>query len=302
MNKIAIITDSSCNLNSQLQKEYGVDAVLPMHIFLNDQLYDCNDDWPFMNPKDYYDTIRNGAVIKSAQVNSRQYKEKFKEFLDKGYDILSISCTHTLSSSVKESYVARDELAPNYPNQKIYCVDSSNCTFGLGMILRECGKLRANGETLENIVEWVEVNKTKFNEVGTVDKLTYLHRAGRISASKAFFGGLLGVKPIVIYDVLGSNVAVEKVKGRKNSFLKIVEYLKKYGRFDVYNDIYIAHADCPSEEIEELKDTIQAAFDQELKFIVAYIGPGVGSSVGPGGVVVNFYSDPSIREVGEQSK
>lgn len=294
MNKIAIISDSSCNLNRERKERFGVDYIVPMHFVLDGKLYDASGDWDVISAKDYYDAMRNGKIMKSAQINSSEYEAAFKKFLDQGYDVLSISCTAALSSSVKESYKARDNLAPLYPNQKIVCVDSANCTFSLAMILKEASRLRSEGKSPEEIASWIDENKLFFNEAGTVDKLTYLRLAGRVSASAAFFGGMLGVKPIVVYDLEGHNVAVQKVKGRKKSFETLADYVKKYAIVDTYKTIYIAHADC-LEDAKELASMIQDRFSEKLEFEYDYVESGVGSSVGPGTIILGFYGDKALR-------
>lgn len=298
MNKIAIISDSSCNLNSKLKEEFGVDYIVSMHFILDGKMYNASGDWIEMSPKDYYDNMRNGKILKSSLVKEDQYVEAFKIFLDKGYDILSISCTSALSSSVKESYKARDALSNQYPNQKIVCVDSANCTFSLAMILKEAAKFREEGKTIEEIVEWIEENKLYFNEVGTTEKLTYLRLAGRVSASAAFFGGMLGVKPIVVYDLVGHNVAVQKVKGRKKSLETIAEYVKKYAIVKDYKTIYIAHGDCIDDALA-LAQMIQDRFEEKLEFVYDYVESGVGSSCGPGTIILGFYGDKAIRMLNE---
>lgn len=294
MNKIAIISDSSCNLNCKLKEEFGVDYIVPMHFILDGKMYNASGDWVEVSAKDYYDLMRNGKVLKSAQVNANEYEEAFKIFLDQGYDVLSISCTGALSGSVRESYKARDNLKKQYPNQKIVCYDSANCTFSLAMMLKEASRLRGEGKSIEEIVDWMEENKLYFNEVGTADKLTWLRLAGRVSASAAFFGGILGVKPIVVYDLEGHNVAVEKTKGRKKSLEKIAEYIKKYAIVRDYNTIYIAHADC-LDDAKLLSEMIQSLFTDKLNFVYDYIESGVGSSVGPGTIIVGFYGNKAIR-------
>ena len=294
MNKIAIITDSSCNLNSKLKGQFGVDYIVPMHFILDGKVYDASGDWELMSAKEYYDNMRNGKILKSSLITANEYEEAFKKFLDEGYDVLSISCTSALSSSVRESYKARDNLKGKYPNQRIICVDSANCTFSLAMILKEASRLRSEGKKIDEIVDWIDENKLNFNEVGTVDKLTYLRLAGRISASAAFFGGMLGVKPIVVYDLEGHNVAVQKVKGRKKSLETVADYIKKYAIVGSYNTIYIAHADC-EEDAKELSQMIQDRFEEKLEFVFDYIESGVGSSVGPGTLILGFYGDKAIR-------
>ena len=294
MNKIAFITDSSCNLNSKLKEEYGVNAILPMHFTFLGVDYDADGDWKKMSAPDYYNAMRGGAIGKSSLITSQEYYEVFKKFLDQGYDILSISCTGALSKSVNESYKARDELKDLYPNQKIRCVDSANCTFSLSMLIKDSHDLYLKGMEIDDIVKWIDENKLFYNEVGTVDKLTYLRQAGRISASAAFFGGVFSVKPIVVYDLEGHNVAVEKVKGRKKSLDTCADYIRKYADVSTHNTIYIAHADC-IDDAKELSEMIQAKFSEKLEFVIDYVEPGVGSSVGPGTLILCFYGSKDIR-------
>lgn len=298
MNKIIILSDSSCNLNSANKADYGVEELIPMHYIKDGVLYDADNDWTEAESKAYYDYMRNGgARIKSAQVNASQYKEAFVKYLDKGCDVLSISCTSALSSSVKESFIARDELAPKYPNQKIRCIDSACCNYALAMLIKEAAKLRDAGKDVDEIVAWVEENKLYYNEIGTVEKLTYLRLAGRVSASAAFFGGLFGIKPIIVYDIEGHNVAIEKVKGRRKSFENIADKLKEYLILDdTHNVIHIAHADA-IDDAKELAEIIQSRFEQKIEFVYGVVEPGVGSSVGPGTLILGFYAKKEMRSL-----
>ena len=294
MNKIVILTDSSCCLNSKLMADHGVAEIIPMHFIFRGKEYDADGDWKTFNAKEYYDAMRNGERIKSAQINDQEYAKLFKKYLELGNDILSISCTSALSASVKASYAARDQLKDQYPNQKIRCVDSANCCYSLAMLIKDASILRDQGLDIDEIVDWIEENKHNYNEIGTVEKLSYLRQAGRISASAAFFGGMLSVKPIVVYDMEGHNVAIEKVKGRKKSFEVIADYIKKYANLENHKTIYIAHGDA-LEEAHQLGDLIQAKFSEKLEFVYDYVEPGVASSVGPGTMIVGFYACKEMR-------
>ena len=296
MKKIAIITDSSSNLNSELINKYGVNDILPMHIYQGETKYDANGDWIGLDARDYFNNMRSGIRYTSSQILAKEYKESFEKFLSQDMDILSISCTSALSASVKESYIARDELKEKYKDNKIVCIDSANCTFSLAMLVMKACSLRDEGKTIEEIVSYIDEYKEYYNEVGTVDKLTYLRQAGRVSASAAFFAGILSVKPIIVYDEVGHNLAVEKVKGRRNSFIKNAQYVKKYADINESNMIYIAHGDC-LDEAKEQADLIQEQFDEKLEFYFNYIEPGVASSTGPGTLIICFYGSPEMRRV-----
>ena len=294
MNKIVILTDSASMLTTALKEEFGVVEIIPMHFYLKGVEYDADGDWKLFSAKEYYDLMRNGEIAKSAQITENQYYTAFKKYLEQGFDVLSISCTSALSASIKESYKAKEKLEHEFENQRIECVDSANCCFSLAMLIKEVSKLRDQGSSMDDILKWIDKNKLFFNEVGTVEKLTYLRLAGRISASAAFFGGILSVKPIVVYDEVGHNVAVEKVKGRRASFEKIADYIKKYAKLDVINDVYIAHADC-LEDAEMVADLIQSRFEHKVNFHFGFIEPGVGSSVGPGTLILAFYGLSDVR-------
>ena len=297
MAKFAIVSDSSCNLTSAQAKEYGIDAIVPMHFYLNDREYEASGDWTSISAKEYYDAIRNGARVRSSQATSQTYEETFRRFLNEGRDVLSLSCTGALSASVKESIVAKERLEKAFQNAKILCIDSKNCMYSLAMMLIEIGKMREAGKSIDEVEAWIAAENQNFNEVGTVDKLTYLRNAGRVSASAAFFGGVFSVKPIIVYDEVGHNVAVEKVRGRQGSLDRVAEYLKKYADVKKNRNICIAHADC-EEDAKALGAKVAALFPgEDLLFHYGFIEPGVGSAVGPGTLIVGFYGDPAVRHL-----
>ena len=297
MKPFAIIADSSCNLTGAQAKEYGVDAIVPMHFYLNETEYEASGDWESIGAKEYYDAIRNGARVRSSQVTSQTYEDTFRRFLNEGRDVLSLSCTGALSASVKESIAAKERLSKEFPNAKIKCIDSRNCMYSLAMMLIEIAKLRDAGKTIDEVEAWIEAENQNFNEVGTVDKLTYLRNAGRVSASAAFFGGVFSVKPIVVYDEEGHNVAIEKVRGRAGSLDRVAEYIQRYANVDKNRNICIAHADCEA-DAKALGEKIKAMYPgKDLLLHYGFIEPGVGSAVGPGTLILGFYGDPAIRHL-----
>ena len=297
MKSFAIVADSSCNLTSEQAKAYDIDAIVPMHFYLNETEYEASGDWTSIGAKEYYDAIRSGARVRSSQASSQAYEETFRGFLNDGRDVLSLSCTGALSASVKESIAAKERLSKEFPDAKIKCIDSQNCMYSLAMMLIEAAKLREEGKTIDEVEAWIMNERQNFNEVGTVDKLTYLRNAGRVSASAAFFGGVFSVKPIVVYDVEGHNVAIEKVRGRQGSLDRVAEYIKKYANVDRNRNICIAHADCEA-DAKLLGEKIKAMYpDSDLQIHYGFIEPGVGSAVGPGTLILGFYGDPAIRHL-----
>lgn len=297
MSNFAIFTDSSSNLSSEELRQYGIEDSLPMIIYIDDVEYTVDRDWKRFSPKEYYDIVRNGSRFRSSQVSSAAYEEAFRKALAEGRDVLSLSCCNALSGSVLESIAAKEKLQKEFPDRKIYCVDTYNCCYSLAMIVIEAAKKRDAGMSIDDVHQWVLDSRKYFNEAGTVESLTYLRNAGRVSASAAFFGGLFSVKPIIVYDETGHNVAVEKVRGRKTSLERSAEYVRDYVDLDANNNVCIAHADC-EEDAKFVGEKIQSYFpDKKINFHYGPVNMGVGSSVGPGTIILGFYGDPKIREL-----
>lgn len=290
MKKYVIVADSCCDLNKDLRRKYDVEYI-PMHLITDGKDVPASLDWELIPAKEFYGRMREGERFTTSQVNVEEYKESFEKYIKDGYDILSVSCSSALSSSYKGSCVAAEELKKVYPDAKIICIDGLNSCIGLGFLCLTASELRAKGKSIEETAEYIETLKMHVHQVCVADDLTYLKRAGRVSATSAFFGGIFKIKPVIISDANGQNVAVEKVKGRIASVNRIVEKFSAEYRSGGMLKIGIAHADCPEEALM-LKERIEKVLpDKEAEIFIDYIGPIVGASVGPGSLAVFFYGD-----------
>lgn len=278
MKKFVIVTDSCSDLEKSVREQYDIDY-LPMYVTFGDTSMKVDLDWQEMSAKDFYDVMRNGIRVRSSQVPVFDYEEAFEEYVNNGYDILSISCSSGLSSSVRASEVAKTAVLERHPDAKIYCIDSLISGYGLGLICIYASKLRAEGKSIEEVNEEIESFKMNVNQVGTVDDLKFLKMAGRISASKALFGTLLHVKPIIISSNKGENVSVEKAKGRLGSLRRLAEYACERYSGEKMNGIYISHGDCLDEAMT-LKGYINEKLP-DVEVFVTMLNATVGASCGP---------------------
>ena len=297
MKKYAIITDSSSDLNEFFRTKYDIECICT-RFFHEGVEYDADPDWKSFSLKEFYDYLRAGNRITTSQISNATCVKTFEKYLEQGYDILSISCTGALSSTVNVCYQTRDLLKEKYPDSKIICIDGCISSAGLGILCIRASELRAQGKTIEETAQWVEENKKFINQEGTVDKLSYLKQAGRVSAPAAFFGGLLNIKPLIISDIHGYNVSIEKVKGRMTSLIRTAERVAENYTKDDLPDIFIYHTDC-EEDALILKQEILNRVDVKPDDIhIGNINAAIGASVGPGMIGVYFYG----REVTYDSK
>lgn len=212
-------------------------------------------DWKELPTKEYYDILRNGTRIFTAQVTATDYTDRFEKYLKDGYDILSISCSSALSVSVKANEVVRDELTQKYEGSEIVCIDSLNCSYGIGIMCMLASKLRSQGYTLKETAQKNEKMKMNVNQFGTVDDLNFLKRAGRISTTKAVLGSMLGIKPVIISNQLGENVSTKSTKGIVNSMKRLAQLACETYTYKHIEGIFVAHGDC-LKGVERIKSFI----------------------------------------------
>ena len=139
------------------------------------------------------------------------------------------------------------------------------------------------GASIDEIEKHVLSVRKNVNQYVTVHSLDALKRAGRVKGPAAFFGNLMGVKPILISDANGDQAAYKKVKGRQNSFEEIVAMLKSSIIEPENQVIYFTHADCSQDEVDSLVGLIKREIP--CKGVeVGFIGPIIGASIGPDAV------------------
>lgn len=281
MKRFCVLSDSTCDLGLDLLEKYGIEYVRMNYVVDGDE-YEASLDWEKISAKAYYDMMRSGTRIQTTQVPRNVFEEVFNAKLDAGEAIVYVGCSSALSGSVKLAQMVADEILSKREGE-IYVIDSLCSSLGQGMMAIWASELRDAGKSAAETARFIEENRLKVNQCATVGNLEYLRRAGRIKASKAFFGNLFGVKPLIISDIKGQNYALKKVKGIANARNEIAN-MEIEAAIDTENQtLYISHAD-DLEGAEQLRDVILS----KAKFKDVYIntiGPIVGASVGPGTLI-----------------
>lgn len=280
----AIITDSTTDLPTKYLEDNNV-RFISLSFTVSENTYK-DDLGKTMSHKDFYSKMRAGDVSITAQINVSEYTDFFKPILDEGKDIIYIGFSSALSGSYNSSCIAASELKDKYPDRKIVCIDSKCASLGEGLFLNYAISLRDSGIDFDELILELENSKQTFCHWFTVDDLNHLHRGGRVSKASAVVGTLLGIKPILNVDEQGNLILREKIRGRKQALLKIVEKVEKYAVNIKDQTIFISHGDC-IEDVEFISEEINKTLKPKSIF-VNYIGPVIGAHSGPGTVAVFF--------------
>lgn len=285
MNNFKIITDSSADLSQQMLEQLDVISV-PLEFTIDDKQYFNYAYEKDLKFADFYNLLRNGKMSSTSQVNSSRFIDIFEPILRDGNDILYISFSSALSGTFNSSMIAAKELSEKYPDRLIKCVDSMCASMGQGLLVFLAASKQKLGASLDQTFDFTENLKLRVCHEFTVDDLNFLKRGGRISAAAAFFGTMIGIKPVLHVDDGGRLVPLSKVRGRKQSIHALFDKFCENAVNPSEQDIFISHGDCLDDALY-LSNLIKEKFSPK-NITINYIGPVIGSHSGPGTLALFF--------------
>lgn len=283
-----IVTDSNCEMPEVWLKDLDIHMINMMYT-LDGQEYEYDLYHP-VDMKHYYARMLEGAVPTTVQRNPEDFKILWSPFLEAGEDILHICFSSKLSGTYFSACMAQKELQEEFPQRKIIVVDSLAISVPLAMLVRECAKLRDQGESMECVAKWLEENRQCASALFSVGSLEYLKRGGRISSTAAFFGTLLDVKPLLYLDEEGGLTPFEKVKGRKKALKRMNDLVAKQADFERNPETTVLHCDCEEEAFSVWEQLVELSGGRAKLASLQLVGPVIGAHVGPGLIAVCFWS------------
>ncbi len=283
MNNYTVFADSGCDLAPDMLNQLNVKCVLLTFKFDDsDKEYTSLD----MGTKEFYSQLRSGRLAKTSAVNTDTFEKVFKEELQKGNDILYIAFSSGLSTTYHMAKLAAEELKSEFPDRKIIIVDSLCASAGHGLLVYLAVQEVKKGATLEEIEKFLIENRLHICHWFTVDDLNYLKKGGRVSASVALVGGILGIKPVLHVDDEGHLINVSKARGKKATLKALAQ---KYGELalDKQNGtVFISHGDAVDDALE-LEKILKEEYKAQVNLITD-IGPVIGAHSGPGTLALFF--------------
>ena len=283
MSDYVIVTDSSADLPASLVQELGVE-VLPLSFTVQGKTYHNYPDDREMDPKVFYKMLRDGEMATTSAVNVAEYTNMLEPLLQAGKDVLVLAFSSGLSTTYQSSVIAVNELSEQYPDRKIYTVDTLCASLGQGLLVWHAAQMQKAGKSIEEVRDWTEENKLHLCHWFTVDDLHFLKRGGRISAATAVVGTMLSIKPVLHVDDEGHLISMGKARGRGASLTALVDHMEQTVT-DV-DTVFISHGDC-------LADAEKVAADVKKRFgtrdvVINNVGPVIGAHAGPGTVALFF--------------
>ena len=283
MSNFLIYTDSACDIKPALLAEWGVQYQCLTFRFNDSEKEYSNED---MDTVTFYNKMRAGGIAKTAAVNVDNFVSAFEEILKEGKDILFIGFSSGMSTTYNSGRLAAEQLREKYPDRKIITVDTLAASAGEGMAVYLAVKKQQEGATIEETAAYIESIKFNLSHWFTVDDLVYLKRGGRVSPTAAFFGNMLGIKPVLHVDNDGHLIAMSKVRGRKTSVKSLADKYTETALEPGKGPVFISHGDC-MKDVDELAAIIKERHGADVE-IITDVGPVIGAHAGPGVLALFF--------------
>lgn len=242
---------------------------------------------------DFYKRISDGVQPTTSQVNVQQYIEFFEPFLKEGKDILHIAFSSGLSGSYNSACIARETLLEQYPDRKIYLVDSLAASSGFGLLVDTAADLRDSGKSAEEIYAYLEENKLNLHHWFFSTDLTSYIRGGRVTPIAGFFGTMLKICPLLNVNNEGKLIPRQKCRGKSKAIDEIVQKMVEHaeGGVDYSGKCFISQSAC-YDDARAVADRVESTFKNlNGKVLINNIGTVIGSHTGPGTVALFFYGD-----------
>ena len=285
MNDFVIVTDSSCDLPDELVRKLEL-HVAPLAFIMGDETYHNYPDNRDMSPEEFYSRQEQGQMATTNAVNVGQAAEVLEPILQEGRDVLVLAFSSGLSTTYNSFKIAGDELAAQFPDRKVFVLDTLSASLGQGMLVAQAAQLRLDGKTIEEVRDWTEQNKLRQCHWFTVNDLFFLKKGGRVSAATALVGSMLQIKPVMHMDDEGHLINVSKARGRKASLLALADKVGELAEDPASQTMYISNSACP-EDAQFVADEVKRRYGVK-EIIINSIGPVIGAHTGPGCVALFF--------------
>ena len=277
MSKIALITDSTSDVDKEMIEKYDL-KVLPLRIIYKDREY---IDRVTITPKEVYDNFAQ-EIPSTSLPSMKDMEDLYLKLEEEGYThVIAV----VISSNLSGTYNTLRLVSENHPSIESCIFDSKSLTIGEAAIVEECGEMIKANKSYKEIVNALPEIQSRITVYYAVDTLKYLIKGGRIGKVSGTIGEILNIKPIISITKEGVYYTYAKAKGKKKAISKLVDIAREALEVTPCK-IWVMHGGA-YEEVKKFSESI-AALPNITRLAFGEISPVAGVHTGPGllGIIV----------------
>jgi DegV family protein with EDD domain len=279
MARIAVVTDSTCDIGPEALESLGVPMV-PLKVHFGDETF---RDWIDFTPEAYYPKLVAAAQHPTtSQPSPSEFAEVYRRLADSGAEGIVVV---TISAKLSGTYESAELAAKDSP-VPVRVVDSTFVTGAAALVVDEAVAARDSGGDLD-AVEAAAVDAVGRTELFFVlDTLDYLVKGGRAGKAQGLAASLLNIKPVLRVRE-GLIEPFKKVKGTRKAYQEMAAHAAERSREVGPLKVVLMHAVAP-ELAELMGNELRAAGLNGEIVRTESIGSCIGTHVGPKAVGVAF--------------
>ncbi len=280
--KIALVTDSACDLPEEFLREHQVHLV-PINLHVNDSVFldkvsiKPHQFFKYMDSASKYPTTSHPPVNSFSALFTR-----LSEYYD---SVISIHLSKELSGTWNAARKAAEEVSGK-TGRKIDVINSRTLSGSLGLIVKSAAEFIASGDRHEKVVE--KLNRAIENSMilVSVRTLKYMVKGGRVSPMKGIIARALNLKPIVSVDEEGRSILYDKAFSQKGNMKKVLKKISNSLDGRKISSYSIVHAE-NEKNAREFAAMLTEKLGREPDHIIN-ISPVIALSAGKGAVAVSL--------------
>lgn len=274
---IAVVTDSTADIPSNLVDEAGLHIVPAYVRFGDEQLRDGVD----ITAAQFYTRLesKQDEHPTTSQPSPGDFASAFSDILDKHERIISVHISSKFSGTYASAVQGAREIDPD--GERITSIDSNTASMTTGWAALTVARKLAGGGSYDEAVAAGRAVAEANLFAGTPLTLEYLRRGGRMSAAQTMLGNVLHIRP-VIGVVDGVIVPLAKVRSHRRAVRKLAELVEERAPLTNLAVMYTTESD----EAEELLGDLRQYIKPGSEGVTARIGAAIGAHLGPGTVGV----------------
>ena len=266
---IRIVTDSSCDLPTDLVQQYGI-TVLPCYVVVDDQTF---KDGLEIQADEFYRRLQaDGRTPTTAQPTPSDFHEVYSDLIDQGDQIISIHVSSKLSGTLNSAEQAKTSLDDS---SAVEIIDSHLASIPLGLVVLDAAVLASEEQALHEVAAKIRQTLGLHHGLFALDTLEYLHKGGRIGKARAFMGSVLHVKPILRLQN-GEAYPVERPRTRERAMRRLVQLTQELAPVKRLAVIHSTDAN----RMAELKQSLTGILPVD-QIIESRFGSTLGTYIGP---------------------
>ncbi|MDD6213578.1 MAG: DegV family protein [Firmicutes bacterium] len=283
MKNIKIFVDTSADIPKHLAEEYDIDTINFISIFGEDS-YVAGEE--LSNEEFYKKLAKSEEIPKTSQTPPHVMHDTLAEAAEEYDSVVYFTISSKASGQYNNARLNAQQIMEENPDADIRIIDTMSFSVYICDTAIHLRKLLREGVGLDEALEKCNEYINSWYCYILVDTLKYLEKGGRITKTALIVGSILDIKPVLTV-ANGLIEPLEKIRGKKKIYNKLIDLIKENPEFDDEKKEFIV-IDSKKEYGDKLTEILKEEFGIEDIYMRSEFGPIVGTHIGEGALAVLF--------------